>query len=653
MKLFAFPLRLAAPPVALGTILPPFAQTVGLRELVVTASRAKVASGLSCIALAFAQSAMAQAASEQPPVFFGNETIVTAGRISQRLADALRNVTVIRAEDIARSGQLTLAQVLQQFGGLEVASNGGHGSAQSVFIRGSNSAHTLVLVDGIRMGSATLGTTAFENIPVALIERIEIVPGPVSSLYGSDAIGGVIQIFTKSRRYSPQVDVTASLGSRDTKSLKGSFGTSLGDTDFTLSMGLFETDNFDATKPTISFGRHNPDKDGYRNASVSGNVVHRIDARNEVGANLMYSDGKTHFDSGPTTDNLTAQELSLFSLYSKNQITSGWQSSVRAGLSRDNSASLGGATTSRFKTEQTQATWENTFQLNVGSVIAGVEYLKQDIETTTRYEVTNRTVRSLFAGYSADFGPHRAQASVRRDDNSQFGTPTTGSIAYGYQLTPSMRLRASYGTAFHAPSFNELYFPNFGNRDLHSERSRNREIGFDYEAAGQRFSATAFDNRIDGLIVFVFNPETSSSQPENVAKARIRGVELSYTGRLFDTQLRSKITLQDPVSEPSGFQLQRRAKQHGSVLASRSFGPWRADAEFVASGQRFDSINELPASRLGGYGVVNLSLARTLSPEWSAQLRWNNVTNKKYELIQGYNTFGSNVLASLTWTPAR
>ncbi len=598
------------------------------------------------------QSAIAQP-SVQPPVFFGNETIVTAGRVSQRLADALRNVTVIRAEDIARSGQLTLAQVLQQFGGVEMASNGGHGSAQGVFIRGANSAHTLVLVDGIRLGSATLGTTAFENIPLALIERIEIVPGPVSSLYGSDAIGGVIQIFTKSRRYSPQAEVSASVGSYGTRSLRGSFGTSLGDTDLTLSAGRFQTDGFDATKPTISFGRHNPDKDGYRNSSVSGNVVHRFDARNEVGANLMYSDGKSHFDSGPTTDNLTAQELSLLSVYSKNQITSGWQSSLRLGASRDNSESLGGATVNRFKTDQTQATWQNALQLDVGALVVGAEYLKQKIATTTAYQVSSRTVKSLFGGYSADFGPHRAQASIRRDDNSQFGTPSTGSVAYGYQISPSMRVRASYGTAFHAPSFNELYFPGFGNPALHSERSRSRELGFDYEAAGQRFSATAFENRISDLIIFTFNPATSSSQPENVAKAKVRGIELSYIGRILDTQLRGKLTLQDPASEPSGSQLQRRAKQHGSVVASRAFGPWRADAEWVASGARFDSANEAPASRMGGYGVVNLALNRTFSPEWSAQLRWNNVANRKYELIQGYNTPGSNLLASLTWTPTR
>jgi vitamin B12 transporter len=603
-----------------------------------------------CVVLALAQCAAAQ----QVPVFPGSETVVTAGRVPQRLSDALRNVTVITAADIEQSGQLTLAQVLQQFGGLEMVSNGGQGNAASVFIRGANAAHTLVLVDGIRLQSATLGTTAFENIPLAQIERIEIVPGPVSSLYGSDAIGGVIQIFTKSRRSTPAVDVTASLGSYATRALKAAASSTFGATDLTLSAGFFATDSFSATKPTVSFNRFNPDDDGYRNSNFSAKVAHRFSPGNEAGASVFYSDGEAHFDSGPTTDNLTDQKLTVYSVHSQNQVSAAWQSLVRIGASRDDSASLGGATVSTFKTDQTQATWQNTFTLAQGlSLVAGAEYLKQEVDTTTAYVVTERTIKSVFAGLNGDYGNHGVQASARRDDNSQFGAPTTGSIAYGYRITPGMRLRAAYGTAFHAPSFNDLYFPGFGNPDVKPERSRNREIGFDYESAGQRFVATYFDNRVSDLIVFVFDPVTSTSRPENVSKARIRGTELSYGARVLETQVRAKLTLQDPEAEPTGFQLQRRAKRHGSLMASRAFGAWTLGAEMVASGQRFDSSNESPASRMPGYALFNLTLARSITPEWSVDVRWNNVADKEYELIPGFNTPGSNVLVSLRWTPSR
>lgn len=601
-----------------------------------------------CAGLALSHGAAAQ----QLPVYPGSETIVTAGRVAQRLSDALRNVTVITAEDIERGGQLTLAQVLQQLGGLEMASNGGHGNSASIFMRGANSAHTLVLVDGIRLQSATLGTTAFENIPLAQIERIEIVPGPVSGLYGSDAIGGVIQIFTRSKRATPAVDVTASLGSYGTRALKGAASGTWGDTDLTLSAGAFRTDNFNVTRPTISFGRFNPDDDGYRNSNFSGKLAHRFNPRNEAGASAFYSDGEARFDNGPAADHRTDQKLSVYSVYSQNQLAGAWQSLVRLGASRDDSASLGGPTVSEFRTDQVQATWQNTIALAQGvALVAGVEYLKQDIDTTTAYQVTSRTVKSAFAGLNGDFGDHGVQASARRDDNSQFGAPTTGSVAYGYRITPRLRLRAAYGTAFHAPSFNDLYFPGFGNPDLDPERSRNREIGFDYQASGQRLAATYFDNRITDLIAFTFDPVTSTSRPENVARARVRGTELSYAARFFETQLRAKLTLQDPEALPAGLQLQRRARRHGSLMAARAFGAWRVGAEMVASGERFDSATESPASRMAGYAVFNLSLGRALTPEWSLEARWNNVADKDYVLIQGFNTPGSNVLLSVKWTP--
>ena len=604
--------------------------------------------GAGCVALALAQAAWAQ----QQPVYSGRETVVTAGRIAQRLSDTLGSAVVITARDIEASGQLSLPQILQLYGGVEMASNGGQGSASSVFIRGANSAHTLVLVDGLRLQSATSGSTAFENIPLAQIERIEIVPGPLSGLYGSDAIGGVIQIFTKSGRYSPGASVAAGLGGYGTRSLSASMSGAAGDTDFTVSAGHLETDNFDATKPTISFNRHNPDDDGYRNTNFSGKVKHSLMPGHELGASVMYSKGEAHFDDGPSTDDRTEQTLTTYSIHSQNQFTAAWQSLVRVGASRDDSASLDTAFPGEFQTDQNQAIWQNTLRLGSTSVIAGLEYLRQEIAATDDYAVTRRTVRSAFAGVSGDYGSHAIQANVRRDDNSQYGEPTSGSVAYGYRVTPEAKLRLAYGKAFHAPTFNDLYYPGFGNAELRPEVARNREIGFDYEVGAQRIAATYFDNRISDLIVFVFDPVTFLGMPVNVAKARTRGLEMSYQGRWMGTGIRARLTLQDPESEETGFLLQRRAKRHASIVATREFGSWRFGAELLASGERFDSANESPASRMPGYALVNLTLARRLTPQWSVELRWNNVGDTSYELVQGYNTPGSNALLSVKWTPS-
>jgi vitamin B12 transporter len=584
----------------------------------------------------------------------GGETIVTATRLAQPVTDVLRDVTIITSGEIERGGQLTLAQVLQQLGGVEIASSGGHGNAATVLIRGANAAHTLVLVDGIRLQSATVGTTAFENIPLAQVERIEIVPGPVSSLYGSDAIGGVIQIFTKSGRGVPRADVTASAGSQATRALRASASGTWGDTDATLSAGHFRTDNFNVTRPTISFGRFNPDLDPYRNSNFSGKLAHRFAAGHELGASAFFSDGEASFDNGPDADHRTEQALSSYSVYSRNRFAPAWESLLRVGASRDDSVSTGDPSQGAFRTDQVQATWQNTFALGGGaSLMAGLEHLEQEVDTSARYDVTRRTITAAFAGFNGDYGDHGVQASVRWDDNSQFGAPTTGSIAYGHRITPRLRVRGSYATAFHAPSFNDLYFPGFGNPDLVPERSRNREVGIDYQAPGRRFAATYFDNRITDLIHFVFDPVTFEGRPENVARARIRGTELSYAGTFAATQLRAKLTLQDPEAEPGGMRLQRRARRHGSIAASRAFGAWRIGAEMVASGERFDSPNESPASRLAGYALFNVSLGRDITPEWAVDLRWNNVGDKDYELIQGFNTHGSSALLTVRWTPAR
>ena len=263
------------------------------------------------------------------------EVVVTATRLPESQSQSVRPTTVITAEQIAQSGQQTTVEVLQSLGGVEIASNGGMGQVSSVFIRGANSNHTLVLVDGIRLNSATAGTTALENIPISQIERIEIVAGPMSGLYGSDAIGGVIQIFTKSGKYSPGQNITVGAGSYNTRTVGAGINSAIKETEFSLNFGYVESDGFDATKATIPFGQHNPDRDGYRNTNISGKIAHHFGEDNEVGVSLFQSEGNTHFDNGPTTDDVNHQTLSTFSLYSRNQILEDWQSLVRVGQGED------------------------------------------------------------------------------------------------------------------------------------------------------------------------------------------------------------------------------------------------------------------------------------------------------------------------------
>jgi vitamin B12 transporter len=575
--------------------------------------------------------------------------VVTATRLPQASSETLQPTKVITAEDIARAGQQTTVEVLQALGGVEIVSNGGFGQPSGVFMRGANSNHTLVLVDGMKLNSATLGTTALENIPLNQIERIEVVPGQLSSLYGSDAIGGVIQIFTKSGKYAPATYVNAGLGTYNTRSVNGGVNRTINDTDLSLNLGYFETGGFDATKPA-AFG-HNPDRDGYRNENFSGKIAHHLDERNEFGLTVFQSDGRTHFDGGPTTDDVNHQTLSAYSFYSTNQITSSWQSLVRAGESMDDST-ITGASPGFFRTTQPQLTWQNSIKLGPGTAIAGAEYLSQYVTSDTVYTQTHRTIGSAFAGYVGQYEKHGWQANVREDDNSQFGHHTTGLLGYAYRLTSELRLRAGAGTALKAPTFNDLYFPGQSNPNLRPERSRSEEAGLNYQVGANRFSATYFENRINDLIVFVVtDPVTFAGMPQNVNRARIKGTELGYQAFFGGLQANAQLTFQDPVDEETGKLLRRRARQYGSLAISNATGPWRLGAEVVGSGARFDSTDEDPATKMHGYTLLNLTASYALSGEWLVRARWNNVFNREYELAQNFNTPGSNVFVALQYQP--
>jgi vitamin B12 transporter len=573
------------------------------------------------------------------------EVVVTAKRVPEKLENTIQPTTLITADDIAKSGQETLVEVLQSLGGVEVASTGGFGQPSSVFIRGANSDHTLVLIDGLRVDSATTGTTAFENIPLNQIERIEIVPGPLSSLYGADAVGGVVQVFTKSSRYTPGVSASVGYGTFDTRTVSGGINERFHDTDFSFNAGYLISKGFDATKPPAAFQSHNPDRDDYHNTNYSLKLAQHFTSDHEIGLTAFQSYGITRFDSGPFTDDINRQTLSAFSVYSRDQFTATWQSMLRFGLGRDN-LDISGAFPGFFRTTQPQLSWQNDFKLGGGSLIAGFEYLDQEVASDTPYTGTQRDVRSMFGGYVGEFGPHGVQLNVRNDDNSQFGNRTTGSAGYGYRLNPYLRFRASAGTAFKAPTFNDLYFPGFSNPNLQPERSRSYETGLDVGVGEHHFSLTYFDNRITDLIAL-----DNTFTPQNINQARINGVELSYRGSFAGFRVNGQFTYQDPVNSLTRQLLQRRAKEHGTFAVNRSLGSWRYGAEVVASGARFDSADEDPTTRLHGYALFNLTAGYMLARDWSVSMRWNNVFNRSYELVQNFNTPGSNVFFALKYEP--
>jgi vitamin B12 transporter len=565
--------------------------------------------------------------------------VVTATRTPEPLSSIIQPIELITEPQIQQAGQDTLTGLLQSQANVEIDGTGGYGQPSSVFIRGSNSAHTLVLIDGIRVNNAGLGTVPFENFPTPQFSRIEVVPGPFSSLYGSDAMGGVIQLFTHRWPDAPSLTGAAGYGTYDTSSVYGGVSAGTHDTGFTVNAGYFQSRGFSATNPSAPSGIFNPDNDGYRNTNVSGSVVHRFAPDQEIGVTALYTQGNTHFDSGPTTDDVNNEAIGVYSVYSRNRLTDWWQSLVRVGEVQDDSV-VTGAFPGEFRSDQTQLTWQNDFSTSIGTFIAGFDYLQQTVGGgTTVFPVDEREIYGLFAGYSTQIGRNTVFASVRNDDNSQFGDHTTGSLGYAFALTPELRLRASAGNAFHAPTFNDLYFPGFGNPNLQPEVGRSWEVGADYKVGAQRFSATYFDNHISQLIV----NDSVTFLPINLGSATIQGLELGYDGVVRGLELRARLTLQNPVDDDNGDQLPRRAKIFGNAGIARTFGSFNVGAEVVGASARFDSVNELPGTEMGGYALFNLVASYKIDRDWRVDLRWNNVFNKNYELAQGFNTPGSNV----------
>ena len=605
---------------------------------------------LSLISLAILAPA---AFAEEIPAYRLDDVVVTATRTPQTLRASLGDVTVMTAEQIRQAGQFSLAELLQTQPGVEISATGGFGATASVYLRGANAGHTLVLVDGMRLGSATTGATALENIPLDQVERIEILRGPASHLYGSDAIGGVIQIFTKSGQGAPRANFSAGFGSFNTRNLSGGYGGEIGNTRFSLQAGQTESDGISAyANGNPGYVNQNRDKDGYRNTSLALKLAQTVAVGQELGVDGFISSGRNHYDGYPsTTDYFSDQTLSTFDIYSKNRINESWHSLLRVGTGSDHLDDYRPGK-SVFDTDQNQLLWQNDIAAGPGTATLGVERVEQKVSGTTAYTVASRTIQSWFAGYQARMGNHSIQLNLRDDDNSQFGRHDTGYLGYGYQMSPQWRVGASAGTAFKAPTFNELYWPVSGNPGLRPEQSRNKEVSLHYDQDVHHFSAVYFDNQVTNLIDWVpVSPGSWIWVPANINQASLRGATLSGASMVGRFHLDANLTLQNPEDGATGKLLINRSKEHGALKISRSAGDWKLAGEWVFSGERYADAGN--TRKMGGYGLLNLTASRALDKDWSLQARVNNLFDKSYELAQGYGTPGVSVFVGVRYQPVR
>jgi vitamin B12 transporter len=591
--------------------------------------------------------AVAQVANPLPPV------VVTASRGSQPIADLLADVTVIGGDEIVRSGAQSLTEVLQRQPGVEITMNGGPGSTSGAFLRGANRGQTLVLIDGLRVGSSSVGATSLEAIPLDQIERVEILRGPASSLYGADAIGGVIQVFTKrSQGDAFGGGASAGYGTYDTRNASATLRGAMGPLAFSITGGGTRSSGFNAIANPDNFG-YNPDRDGYGNENVGGNAVLAWAAGQDLSVQYFRNRLNNAFDAGaPYFDDRTTTTLEAWSVVSRNRLNEKWISLVTIGEGSDDSVSLTSFGSSPFKTTQRQYTWQNDWTLPLGALSVALERREEHVATSEDFAVTQRNTNSATGVYQVRYDALALQANLRHDHSSQYGGKTTGGIAGGYKLSPEWRVTAGYSTGFKPPAFNDLYFPFFSNPDLVPETARNAEVGGYWSSsyADWRWEARAigYYNKVDNLIVFQCDADFNC-RPENVDDATLAGVTLGIDATWRDTRVQGSLDLQRPEDDRTGNLLPRRARRHGALTVLQRFGPAQAGVEFVASSLRYDNAEN--TIRMGGYGIVNLTLEWTFAKRWSLLVRGNNVLDKNYQLAADYSTGGAQVFAAVRWQP--
>jgi len=591
-----------------------------------------------------------------------NEVVVTASRNEQLLGSTLPHTSVISRQDIERSQASDLVTLLQREAGLQRTQNGGIGTVSSVFLRGAPSLQTLVLIDGVPQNKQDAsGAVSLEHLMLDNIERVEIVRGNVSAIYGSGAIGGVIQIFTRTGSREPSVNVSLEVGPRDWRKISGNVSASPGATSISAGLSRVTTDGFSAID-TTQFPGANPDVDGYSNTSGNLSLVHRLSNAHSFGLRFMQSDADNEYDNAfgaPADIQTSTTRLTQTTLFSDNT-WGNWRSRVSLSENSDKSSShddgLYGSNDG-FNTQATVLRWVNTVVLaDDWLASAGLERQRQHVYTSsdsayvTPYD-QERDTTAVFAGLEGKLGNGNLQLNVRHDKVGDL-SQSTGYMGYSYPVTQQIKVTASTSSAFNAPPLGYLYAPDYGNPSLKPELAYSQELGVQYEQASQWLRATYFNTRIHDQLNYDF----TTSAFANLGRTRNSGFELSYRGSVGDTDLRASLTLQDPVDDITGQRLLRRAETLMSLGVSHAVGPWRLGADLQYSGDRPDAYSDPSTfstvhTTLDAYSVLDLSLSYQASPTVQLKARLDNATDEKYQTVYGYNQQPRSLYVGVSWTP--
>jgi len=576
---------------------------------------------------------------------------VTANRHAQTADETLAPVTIISRDEIELSAAKDLPELLQAQTGISIAQTGGPGQLASLFMRGTESDHTLILIDGVRIASVSTGAAALHFLPLDQIEKIEIVRGPRSGLYGSEAIGGVIQIFTR-RQNESGLHASLTGGSHKTVDANLGFDWIQKNTSLGFNLAGKKTGGINAFKTS------DPDKDGYENISFNTQLSHQFSNFVKLSFNALRAEGENDFDN---TFDPTSKESSDFVQQAINARLDLIPSdkldfSFTLGQSRDELETMG-SFPSNFDTKISQTSIQGNYSLhNNLQLSAGIDYRDDKLKSSTVFDENSRDNLGVFTAWQGNFGGHHLNLSLRNDDNEAFGKHTTGSLEYGFNINEQLRLTAAYGTAFKTPTFNDLYFPDsaffISNPNLDPETSESFEIGLRGNQALFDWSLNAYRTNIEEMIAFTSDPVTFLGTVDNIDEAEINGVELEGSTVLKGHKVSLSYSYTDSEDKKTRQSLLRRPENTATIDVSRGFRDFRANINLSYNSSRKDlDFSSFPAQRvrLGGYTLLNIGMQYKLSDQWKLFAKLNNLLDKNYETVFGYNQPGFNGYAGISY----
>jgi vitamin B12 transporter len=587
--------------------------------------------------------AYAQTSNELEPV------IVTAMRTAQTADQTIASVSVLNRIDIERSGAKSISELFHALPGINSVSNGTYGSPSSVYVRGTNTNHVLLLIDGVKFGSATTGYPAWEHIPIEHIEKIEIVRGPRASLYGSQAMGGVIQIFTKKYSGIAQKEISVDFGSEGFRKATAGLNGSHENIDYSVKISASESNGWSTTNPSHPWGIYESDSDPYESTAVSANLGIHLTPSSKLSLQLLNAEDESTYDNYGTNPKVNAAQK-LFAINLETD-SNGIHSKLNLALSKDlyDDTDYGHTNTAR-RTFSYEATSELS---SVTSLTGGFDRIESEIDTRDEYDKSKNHENAIFAQLQTSYSGNNLIVAGRAIDNAQFGSDTTYDLALSRQLNPYTRIRASIGTAYAAPSFNAsakaldsstygVYTYNYySNPDLKPETSRSREIGVDLKINNtSNLALNLYETNIKNLIE---NSESISGNTytyiqTNLGSAKIQGLEIIGKTSILSWDLSGNISFINAKSKSGdtlGMDLKQRPDTTFRIDANRSFQDMNFSLSWHGQNHSFD--NPSNSRRIAGFGLLDARLEKKISENTRINFGGTNLLDKKYETVSGYN----------------